>query len=108
MITLKGIKNNRYRYELTIEKNQENVKKLIKFLKELEFKNSEFNLLECKKGIDICVPIKISKIDDKCIYFRNKRYDLDLFYGNKRIILVIRTKNSSFLKTINQSFKFKK
>lgn len=105
---LTGIKNDKYRYEFTVKKNQAFVGSFIELLPELGFKNQEFYFLEYKKGQDSLIPIKINKLKEVCNNFKNKDYDIEIFYGNKRIILVIRTKKKDFLKKSSKWFKFKK
>jgi hypothetical protein len=35
--------------------------------------------------------VSIHSISDHCAYYKNKQYEIDIFYGSKKIILVIRT-----------------
>ena len=36
--------------------------------------------------------LRIYEFEDCCWHYENKQYDVDVFYGNKKIIIVIRTK----------------
>jgi hypothetical protein len=35
-------------------------------------------------------PLKIAEFNDCCLYWKNKEYEVDVFFGNRKIILVIR------------------
>ena len=45
----------------------------------------------------------IEEIIDESFHFQNKNYDLDLFFGDKKIIFVIRTNNRDLL--VNHLYK---
>ncbi|MBT4257703.1 hypothetical protein HOD88_00780 [archaeon] len=45
----------------------------------------------------------VKEIIDECFHFQNENYDVDLFFGDKRIIFVIRTKARDLL--VNHLYK---
>jgi hypothetical protein len=53
--------------------------------------------------------IKIKDINDRCFHYQNKSYDIDVFYGNKKIILLIRAnQRSEFVKDLEDKSNWKK
>jgi len=89
---LMGTDNNGIRHRYSLEKNENFKKAFINFMKDLGFNEKEiakqFTYYDDLKGY---MPLKISDLNDVCKHYKNKEYEIDVFYGNKRIILVIRT-----------------
>jgi len=91
--TLIGTDNDGYRHRYSVKKNENFKKIFIEFMAELGFDKSkitqEFWSSDELKGD---FELKISDFEDYCRHYENKKYDVDIFYGNKKIIFVIRTK----------------
>ena len=50
--------------------------------------------------------LKVKAFEDDCLYFKNKDYEVDLFYGKKEIVLVVRAKSSAKKKLIKNVEKY--
>jgi len=94
-----GIENNEYRYHYLVLKEEQFKSAFIGFMKALGFdEDSKLNVAssfvsEDKWGKEI--EISINKVQDECWHFENYQYDVDVFYGKKHIILLIRLKRAS-------------
>ena len=94
---LTGTDNNGYRHRYSVIKNEQFKEMFIKFMGELSFDEEEikrgfWTSYEDEKGESIDRELKISEFEDCCRYYENEKYDVEVFYGNKKIIIVIRTK----------------
>ena len=94
---LMGTDNNGFRHRYSVEKNEQFKKVFISFMGDLGFEEKEIMqtfLRGYEDGMDeIDRELKISDFEDCCRHYENKKYDVDVFYGNKKIILVVRTKS---------------
>lgn len=102
---LTGTDNNGFRHRYSIKKNEAFKKAFVKFMVDLDFDEKEMqNILEREFTTSMFVKteegeeeiirkIKIEEVEDLCRHYENKRYDVDVFYGRLRIIIVVRTKS---------------
>jgi len=92
--TLTGTDNNGFRHRYSVRKNEDFKKAFVKFMVDLGFDEKKI------KGSWIVVgedgeterELKIKEIGDECWNYSNKGYDVDVFYGQFKIIIVVRTK----------------
>lgn len=105
-IMLLGTGNDRYRHYYKIRKNEKFKKIFVKFMEDLGFDAQRIKQQFWNE--DNNIEIKISDFIDSCSHYKNKKYDIDIFYGYKKIILVIRTKErKELLENIKSKFKWK-
>lgn len=107
---LMGTDNDGYRHRYSIEKNEKFKNIFIKFMKDLGFNGKKI-----RQGFwtydeeDNEFELKISDFEDCYRYYENKKHDVEVFYGNKKIIMVIRTKERrKMLDNIEYKSKWKK
>lgn len=90
--------NNGFRHRYSVRKNEQFKKIFIKFMRDLDFNEKKieegFWIYDKNEGN---VELKISNFEDCCRHYGNKKYDVDVFYGNKKIILIVRTKTRRLL-----------
>ena len=96
-----GTNNNGFRHRYSIKKNEAFKKAFLKFMIDLDFDEekmkrnimNEFtvNFFE-DDGKEITRTIRIEEVEDVCRHYENAKYDVDVFYGRLRIIIVVRTK----------------
>jgi hypothetical protein len=92
--TLTGTDNNGFRHRYSIKKNEDFKKAFFKFMANLEFEEDKIGksfLGEDNHGER--VQLKISDLEDICTHYENEKYDVDVFYGRFKIIIVVRTKD---------------
>ena len=108
-----GTGNDGYRYKYEFKKNNKFKKAFLGFMQELGFEE-EWDLYYFDKDYKLQneeeeIPRDLTKIRDLVEHYKNKDFDVDLFFGVKNLILIIRTKNTNMLvKVANKYFKFKK
>lgn len=99
---LTGTSNNSYRHRYSCIKKEEFKKTFIAFMvalgfKEEKIKRSFIGYIEDydEDGIAYEKPfqIKISDLLDVCDNYQNETYDIDVFYGDKEIIILVRVKS---------------
>tara|TARA_Y100000034_G_C6685121_1_gene301348 strand:+ start:165 stop:602 length:438 start_codon:yes stop_codon:yes gene_type:complete len=90
--TLLATGNDGYRHRYYVEKNKDFKKIFIKFMIDLGFEEEgvkkRFQYYDDKSEL---VVLKITEIVDECWNFNNKKYDVDVFIGKKKVIIVVRT-----------------
>ena len=84
--------NDGYRYRYEFEKINSFSKIFTNFMRDLGFDDSDRPFLTMYEGEDE-KEMDIEKTLDFTWNFRNKSFDVDLFIGGKKIILVVRTKD---------------
>lgn len=105
-----GTGNNGYRHRYDVEKNEQFKEIFIKFMGDLGFDGGKirqefWTYDENEEEIEL----KISNFSDCCRNYENKKYDIDVFYGNKKIILIIRAKERrKMLDNLEYKSKWKK
>ncbi len=96
---LVGTDNNGYKHRYTIIKNESFKNAFIGFMNDLGFDKDKVRkefisekVVEDEKGdkIDKVIVIKISDLIDICSHYQNQKYDIDVFYGNDKIIILVR------------------
>lgn len=96
--TLTGTGNDGFRHRYSVKKNEHFKKAFVKFMIDLGFDEKTLPLpwgdyeesgihIDKKEG-----EIKVNEIEDICLNYNNRKYDLDVFYGRFKIIIVVRTK----------------
>ena len=90
---LMGTDNNGYRHRYSVKKNEQFKNMFIKFMGGLGFDEERIgNAFYSNDMEDEGVILKISDFKDVYKNYKNKKYDVDVFYGSKKIILIIRCK----------------
>ncbi|GEM_PF-5832201 len=97
---LTGTDNNGFRHRYSFKKNEEFKKAFIKFMEDLGFERERIEeefiiteFIDTEEGEqEIKRIIRIKEIEDLCRNYENKKYDVDVFYGRARVIIVVRTK----------------
>ena len=95
--TLTGTDNDGFRHRYSVKKNEGFKRAFVKFMVDLEFDEKKIKA-SWDAGFydenDEWVPrvLKIAEIEDVCWHYQNKKYDVDVFYGRFKIIIVVRTK----------------
>lgn len=104
---LTAASNDGKRYEYAIAKNEKFKAIFIKFMTDLGFEaeeiKREFNYHnEYYKE----VKVKIKGLIDICHRYKNKGFDIDIFYGIKKIILIVRVNEKLREKLIKNVLKY--
>ena len=92
-----GTDNNGVRHRYSIEKNEQFPGIFVKFMGELGFDELEIDEKFYYEENDNSgqplgkMRVVVSHISDECWYYKNAEYEVDVFFGSKKIILVIRT-----------------
>lgn len=106
---LMGTDNDGYRHRYSVEKNEKFKNIFIKFMKDLGFDEGEIRQGFWSYDDHNEFELKISEFEDCYRYYENKKYDVEIFYGNKKIILVIKTKKRrKMLDNLESKSKWKK
>ena len=105
-----GTGNDGFRYEYNFNKCEDFKNIFSKFLLGLSFEYREVAEIFSRYDEDEKkVQEKIKDIKGSVRNYKNKNFDIDVFYGKKIISLVIRTKNKNkLIKVVDRLFKFKK
>ncbi len=104
-----GTDNDGYRHRYSVEKNEKFKNIFIKFMKDLGFDEGEIRQGFWSYDDHNEFELKISEFEDCYRYYENKKYDVEIFYGNKKIILVIKTKKRrKMLDNLESKSKWKK
>ena len=106
--------NDGYRYRYEIRKKNSFKKLFLDFMKELGFDKKEdlfyFNKtyeFDKESGEEELVNRDITKINNHVENYRNDKFDVDLIYFEKTIVIVVRTgENDKLVKIVNKYFKF--
>lgn len=90
---LTGTDNNGFRHRYSVIKNEHFKKIFAEFMEELGFdKGIIARTFEGYDEVRGYFELRIYEFEDCCWHYENKQYDVDVFYGNKKIIIVVRTK----------------
>ena len=92
--TLTGTDNDGFRHRYSVRKNEAFRKAFLKFMEDLGFDSD---------GIDKQTfyfqddpgnyhRLKVSELQDCIRHYQNSKYDVDVFFGKAKIIIVVRTK----------------
>jgi len=113
---IKGTENDGFKHRYEIKKDEKFKGAFINFMVCLGFDKYEVSeFFEDNKGYQL----RINSFKDEVYSFKNKHYDIDVFYGDKKIIMLIRTKkrdeiidclgkNSYFIEPNNKKLKKRK
>ena len=109
-LELVGTSNNGYRHRYSCVKDESFKNAFIKFLGALDFKEDEIKEIFVRYGEhDEHIEIKIKDLLDNCMHFQNKRYDIDVFYGIKKVIILVRVKGrEELVEEVIKNSKWKK
>ena len=91
--TLVGTGNDGFRHRYSIRKNESFKKVFVDFMVDLDFEKGkiEGSFADSEENGKI-IKFKIKEVLDVCSNYQNKKYDVDVFYGRFKIIIVVRTK----------------
>jgi len=98
-LILNGTDNNGLRHRYGFDKNKNFKSGFIKLMEELEFDSEKIKnkfvrreYKDTEQGEEEIITIlNIEDIQDVCWFFENSKYEIDLFFGKNKIILLIRT-----------------
>lgn len=100
-LVLNGTDNDGARHRYSFDKNPEIKGGLKKLLVGLEFEEKKVGELiegifikrnEDENYQETITILQSKEINDKIYYLKNKKYEIDLFFGKNKVILLIRTK----------------
>ena len=100
-LVLNGIDNNGIRHRYSFDKTPKIKEGLKKLLVGLEFEEKKVGELiegifikrtEDENYQETITILQPEEINDKIYYLKNKKYEIDLFFGKNKVILLIRTK----------------
>jgi len=93
--TLTGTDNNGFRHRYSIMKNEDFKKAFVKFMVDLGFdgKNIMGRFEYQDEETDELIVTKVKDIEDVCDNYDNHKYDVDVFYGKFKVIIIVRTKD---------------
>jgi len=98
---LSGSSNDGFWHKDSINKEKGFRKTFFNFMINLEFKEKEIianfdrkyeNEIEDDEQINVHWMIDADEITDEVWHFNNEKYDVDVFFGDKKVFLVVRTK----------------
>ena len=96
-LILTGTENDGFRHKYEIKKQEFFKDAFIDFMVCLGFKKERVE--QCFLDYDEKeneIKLNVSDLKDYCDNFKNKDFDIDVFYGKRKIILLIRTKKKKF------------
>ncbi len=90
---LTGTDNDGFRHRYSIKKNEAFKKAFLKFMIALDFDSKiiKHTFLGEDKNENPII-LKISEFEDCIRHYQNSKFDVDVFYGNKEIVVLVRTK----------------
>ncbi len=96
-LILTGTDNDGFRHRYSVKKNEGFKESFVKFMGHLGFnpekvKSIFFEECEDKKGNFIQVELKVADFEDCIRHYQNGKFDVDIFFGKLKIIIVVRTK----------------
>ncbi len=94
---LTGTDNDGFRHRYSIKKTEEFKEAFAKFMEVLEFdperiKKMFISEVEGEKGEQIITELKVADFEDCIRHYQNKKFDVDVFFGRLKIIILVRTK----------------
>ncbi len=104
-LKLCGIKKDENRAEFTIDKTQN----FVAIIKKIVIKLTgevDWQLFSCDDPEGGCVDEKLENLTDWCVYRKYKNYELDIFVGKEKIILVVRSSLKNQKKIVKELMKF--
>lgn len=101
-LVLNGTDNDGVRHRYSFDKTPKLKEGLTKLFLGLGFEERKINDFiqkifvrrsENENGEEIITIFKPEEINDRAYYLKNSRYELDLFFGKNKVILLVRVKN---------------
>ncbi len=103
-LVLRGTTNLQERFGYMFEKRKNFLKILIKFMEELDFEEDDMIYFYADESMT-----KLRKLKDDLFNIKNKNFDVDIFFGDKVVIIIVRTKKKKeLMKKIEKFVKWKK
>ncbi len=96
-LTLSGTDNNGVRHRYTFDKDMNTKEGFFDFMEGLGFEIKEiekrFMIQDYNNDTDEekIIFLDMEDIVDQCWFYENKKYELDIFWGNKKVIILVRT-----------------
>ena len=107
---LVGAENDSRRYRYEILKQERFTDAFIPMMMDLGFKDDELRKLYHDPMKN--VPLKVTAFKDDVLYFKNGNYEIDLFYGTKKIVAIVRVRKKAaknkLVKTVEKYSVWKK
>ena len=98
-LILNGTNNNSKRHQYSFEKNEGFKEGFLELMENLGFgreKTDQFTIrnssCDDEENVERIWIRKVSEVQDECWYFENKKYEIDVFFGVKKIIILFRIK----------------
>ena len=95
---LTGTDNNGFRHRYSVKKTEEFKKAFSNFMNDLGFEGKKINenlyitSYINEQDEDIQIVLKVADFEDCIRHYQNKDFDVDVFFGRFKIIIVVRTK----------------
>ena len=97
---LTGTDNDGFRHRYSVKKNDSFKEAFAKFMDDLGFDGKEISngfvitsTIDTPEGEEeITRVIEVSELIDACYNYQNKEFDVDVFYGKEKVIILVRTK----------------
>jgi hypothetical protein len=91
--TLTGTDNDGFRHRYSIKKDKNFIKAFIKFMEDLDFDSEDIEgIFYGEDDEGKIIKLNIKEFEDCIRYYQNKKYDVDVFFGRFKVIIVVRTK----------------
>lgn len=91
--TLTGTDNYGFRHKYSVKKNEGFRVAFINFMKHLDFNEETISkLFLYEEDSGNIKKLKIADFEDCCRHYKNRNYDVDVFFGYRKIIIVVRTR----------------
>lgn len=90
--TLTGTDNDGFRHRYSIKKNRNFKKAFLKFMNKLEFDSRDVEeIFLTRDEEENTIVLDVSEFKDCIRHFQNSKYDVDVFFGDKKVIIIVRT-----------------
>ena len=90
---LTGTDNDGFRHRYSIKKNEDFKEAFLKFMEVLEFDSKKIKqTFFTSDEDDNPIELKIADFEDCIRHYQNKKFDVDVFYGRFKVIIIVRTK----------------
>lgn len=107
---LLNLENDGFRYKYEFEKDKSTKDSFFAFLNELGFKETiKWDLSDFEQSFEQdLASVNFDEISRHLIYLKNKDFDVEILFGEKKIIFFIRTtKNTKLINLIEKYTRFK-
>lgn len=96
--------NDGFRYKIEIKKEESFRRMFIDFMGDLGFSKDYASSGAAWEHLDNIFIGPVNSIRDFCVNFNNKDFDVDVFLGDKKVILSVRTKKRAKLIKILEKY----